>query len=413
MPETNAAVPGRTPRPYALPPAGLKLLAAALAASFLARLAYVLHSGSAFAYPDEDVYHQIALDILSSGFSPDSLQNREPLYPLLVAVIYKIAGAAPLAVKLLQAGLSAAGAYFVYRTAALLFNGRAALIALAIAALYPFSVFYDARLLRESLLMFLSAGIGLFSLKAAVSDPRYCYAAALFTGLAVLTKVVALFYWPAFVLLGLFYRMIDLRRAALSTLVFVAVLAPLLLINYSGTGRVFLVRGQSFNLYQSLVLPDEVIGTAAEAEAIAADPVYAAGKKLPLLEQDKYFSEQTVSFIKANPLVFIRKTAWKFGKLWRPYPYKGMDYTYSWVLLAAVSLLSDGWLLPLGLFAAVKLAGRRRELFPAYAYVLVLTAIYSLSWSQIRYRLPMMPFFMVFSAYLLDKWTGGKGRSAG
>lgn len=412
MSETPANLSDTAPRRRALPPAGL-LVAGALTASVLARLAYVLHSGNAFTYPDETTYHEMALNMLASGFSPASLQNREPLYPLLIALTYKIAGAAPLAVKLLQVCLSAAGAYFVYLSAALLFNRRAAFIALAIAALYPFSVFYDARLLRESLLVFLSCGIGLFSLKATVSDKKHCYAAALFAGLAVLTKVVALFYWPVFILLGLFYRKLDLRRAALSTLVFLAVLAPLFLINYSCTGRLFLVRGQNFNLYQSLVLPDEIVGTDAEAAAIAADPVFAAGKRLPMSEQDKYFSGQTARFIKSHPLVFIRKTAWKFGKLWRPYPYKGMEYTYSWVLLVVISLLSDGWLLPLGLFAAVKLAGRRRELFPVYSYVLVLTGIYSLSWSQIRYRLPMMPFFIVFAAYLLDKWTGEKTKTAG
>jgi len=411
MSEAPPTISDETRRPFSLPPAGFRLLAAALAAAFLARLGYALHSGNAFTYPDEGVYHEIALNLLSSGFSPDLLQNREPLYPLLVALVYKIAGAAPVAVKLLQVGLSAACVYFVYSAAALLFSGRAAVIALAIAAFYPFSAFYDARLLRESLLMFLSSGIGLFSLKAAVADKKYCYAAALFTGLAVLTKVVALFYWPVFILLGLLYRKLDFRRAALSTLLFLAVLAPLVLLNYSCTGRLFLVRGQNFNLYQSLVLPDEVVGTGAEAAAIAADPVFAAGKKLPLLEQDKYFSEHTALFIKAHPLVFIRKTAWKFGKLWRPYPHKGTDYAHSWLLLVVISLLSDGWLLPLGFFAAVKLAGRRRELFPAYAYVLVLTALYSLSWSQIRYRLPLMPFFMVFTAYLLDKYTGGKGKA--
>lgn len=412
MSEAPTFLSDMTRRPQALPPVGIKLLSAALAASFLARLAYVLHSGNSFTYPDEGVYHKIALDIISSGFSPDSLQNREPLYPLLVAMIYKIAGVAPIAVKLLQVCLSVAGAYFVYSSAALLFNRRAAFIAFAIAALYPFSVFYDARLLRESLLLFLSSGIMLFSLKAAAGYKQHCYAAALFTGLAVLTKVVVLFYWPVFILLGLLYRKLDLKGAALSTLVFLAILAPLFLINYSHSGRLFLVRGQNFNLYQSLVLPNAVVGTDAEAMVIAADPVFAAGKKLPLAEQDKYFSEQTARFIKSHPLVFIRKTVWKLGKLWRPFPYKDKDYSHSWGLLVVISLFSDGWLLPLGLFAAVQLAGRRRELFPAYAYVLVLTAIYSLSWSQIRYRLPLMPFFMVFSAYILEKWTGERKKAA-
>lgn len=380
------------------------LAAAALAGAFLLRVFYVLHSGNAFAYPDEADYHAIALNILSGPLSPECFHNREPLYPLLLSLVYGAAGPHPLAVKLLQTCFSAAGMYFIHASARLLFGGRAAVIALLLAAFYPFSIFYDARLLRESLLFFWSPAIIFFSLKAAKENGRHSCTAALFTGLAVLTKTIHLVYWPAFILAGLAYKKLSLKQAGLSTLVLSAVLSPLLLFNYAHTGTAFLSRGQNFNLYQSLVLPDSIVGTDGEAAAIAKDPVFAAGMKLPPGEQDKYFSKAAREEIMARPGNFAHKTLWKFGKLWRPVPYRGKNYTHSWLMLALISLLSDGWLLPAGLYAGIKLWGRRRELFPVYAYAAVFTAVCSLSWSQIRYRLPLMPFFIIFSAFLLDAW---------
>ena len=123
--------------------------------------------------------------------------------------------------------------------------------------------------------------------------------------------------------------------------------------------------------------------------------------KLPPAEQDKYFSKAARAEILARPGNFARKTLLKFTKLWRPVPYKGMNYTHGWLLLALISLLSDGWLLPLGLYAGIKTAGRWRELFPVYAYVAVFTGIYSVSASQIRYRLPLMiPLIIASSAVI-------------
>lgn len=409
MPDPLSSEKVNSPRSGGIDP----WLAAALALSFILRIAYILHSGNGFAYPDEKEYHGIALNILSGQIRPDLFHSREPLYPLLVSLVYRAAGPHPVAVKLLQACFSMAGIYFIYATARLLFTRRAAVIALLIAAFYPFSIFYDARLLRESLLIFWAPAIIFFSLKAVKNGNKYCYAAALFTGLAALTKTIHLFYWPVFILAGLIFRKVSVKHAVLSTLVLFTAVSPLLVFNYAYTGKVFLARGQNSNLYLPLVLPNWIMGTDEEDAAIAKNPVFIEATKLTPEEQDKYFLAKTLEEIKARPYNFISKTFWKFGKLWRPYPYRGKTYTHAWLLLVLISLLSDGWLLPLGLYAAIKLAGRTRELFPVYAYVAVFTLICSLSWSQMRYRLPLMPFFMIFSAYMLDKWSGPAGGSAG
>lgn len=377
-----------------------------LLAALLGRTLYVLHTGDSLIYPDENVYHSLALAMLSPDWS-GLFHSREPLYPALVWLTYSVAGPSPLAVKLLQAGLSTLAAWFVYRTALELFGRGAGRLALLATAFYPFTVFYDARLLRESLLFLLGASSLYFAMRPAGNKNLNLAAASFLAGVGATAKSILLFYWLPFLLTALLLRKAQPRAALAAAAAFLLAVSPLLAYNYRHTGGLFLTRGQMFNLYLPLVAPPELIGTPAENAAMAADPVFAAGMALPAAERDAYFKARVIEQVKLRPWSFVKRTAWRFAKLWRPVPHRGIDYAAgNWALLAAVSLLSDGWLLPLGFWAAFRLRRRFAELYPAYIYVAALTAVYSLSWSQIRYRLHLMPAFLLLAAPLLARAAG-------
>lgn len=374
-----------------------------LLASLLARVLYALKTGNTLIYPDENVYHDLALRM----FSPDwagLFHSREPLYPAMVWLTYAAAGPSPLAVKLLQAALSTLAVWLVYRTALELFGRGAGRIALLAAAFYPFTVFYDARLLRESPLFLLGAASLYFALRPSGGRTLNLCAASLLAGLGAMMKSILLFYWLPFILAALLLKKASPGAALAAVTAFLLAISPLLAYNYRHTGGLFLTHGQMFNLYLPLVAPPELIGTPAENAYMAADPVIAAGMTLPAPERDAYFKQKVLEQVHTRPWNFIKRTAWRFAKLWRPVPHRGIDYAAgNWALLAAVSLLSDGWLLPLGFWAAFRLRRRFPELYPAYIYVAALTAIYSLSWSQIRYRLHLMPAFLILAAPLLAR----------
>ncbi len=373
-----------------------------LLASFLLRAAYALHSGGGFIYPDETLYHKTALAMLSAPDWGGLFHNREPLYSVLIWLTYKVTGPLPLAVKLLQAALSSAGAYLLYRTSRGLFGAGTAFITLAVFAFYPFSVFYDARLLRESLLVFLGIAVLHFSLKPCAGKGRCIIAASALAGLAATAKTLFVFYWLPFILAALALRKLSLGAALAAAAAFILALSPLLAYNRAYTGKFFLTRGQMFMLYVPVVVPKEAILSPDEYAVLAQNPVYAAGMALPEEERDAFFKARTKEEILARPLNFMERTSWRFFKLWRLYPHRGPEYSAgNWPLLTAVSLLSDGWLIPLGLWAAFRLRGRLKELYPVYIYLCSFTAIYSLSWSQIRYRLPMMPAVILLCSPLL------------
>jgi len=74
-----------------------------------------------------------------------------PLYPYLLAILYKAVGARLDAAYLVQIGLAVAGCYALYRAGRAMAGERAGLAAAALAAVYGPFLFYDVQLLKESL----------------------------------------------------------------------------------------------------------------------------------------------------------------------------------------------------------------------------------------------------------------------
>jgi tetratricopeptide (TPR) repeat protein len=74
-----------------------------------------------------------------------------PLYPYLLAILYKAFGPRLDAAYLAQIGLAVAGCYALYRAGRAMAGERAGRAAAALAAVYGPFLFYDAQLLKESL----------------------------------------------------------------------------------------------------------------------------------------------------------------------------------------------------------------------------------------------------------------------
>ncbi|HXO42283.1 MAG TPA: glycosyltransferase family 39 protein, partial [Thermoanaerobaculia bacterium] len=74
-----------------------------------------------------------------------------PLYPYLLAILYKAVGPHLDAAYLAQIGLAVAGCYALYRAGRAMAGEQAGLAAAALAAVYGPFLFYDVQLLKESL----------------------------------------------------------------------------------------------------------------------------------------------------------------------------------------------------------------------------------------------------------------------
>ncbi len=383
-----------------------QLIAGALiGTALLIRLGYVAAAHGSFTYPDEHVYHGVAQSLLNGqGFSAGSESGpytKEPLYPFFLYILYAVFGTATLPVLLLQTVLSALTVYLIYRTGLLLFGGEEALAAAAMATFYPFFIFYNAYLLRETLLVLFSVTVLYYALQVTADKARSFLWFSLWCGGAVLLKEMFLYFWVLMAVMSFAVNKMNIKTLAAGSILFLLVLSPWVLRNDRAFGRPFITSGQMMNIYAPLVFPEAIIGTPEQTVFFGQHPVLVEGNKLPTQERDRFYKKAFLEEVRARPLSFMKKTAWRFLKLWKILPYRGKEYSHQWEVLAAVSVLSYGWILPCALWGGILLFSRIKQLYPLYLFLASFTLIYSLSWSQIRYRLPLEPVLILFCAYAL------------
>jgi 4-amino-4-deoxy-L-arabinose transferase-like glycosyltransferase len=363
--------------------------------------------------PDLNWYETIAESLLHRGVMADPngtlTAAREPGFPMLLAALYHITGPSYRAAQVLNCVFGALTIWLVFLLGQTVFGRRTAWLAAGIAAFYPQFLYYTATLERETFQTFLTALTVLLILRAARSPSwRSWVLAGAVSSLVALTNSAllpaGLMLAPAIWLLGRRGGKDFTRWAVLYLAVFLAVYAPWPMRNERVFNRFILGIDQGgAHLYIGIIVPNEAAGTPEEEKYVVNDPVVKEAIKHPMSEQDRVFYRGAADFIRAHPLRYAGIAFRSLAKLWRLYPYP-RAYAYHYQLIKWVGLLSDGWIIPLG-FLGMFLAGRRfpeAEVFLSVIFSVSLT--YMLFWSIVRYRLPMMPFVIVYCAYALTRF---------
>lgn len=185
-------------------------------------------------YGDASGYHILAVNLLETGGltwdgeTPTSF--RMPGYPLFLAVVYAIAGPAPVAVRLAHAVLSAMTVIPVYFIGRRLGGKSVAAVAAVGVALHPFLLYMTGWVYSETLFfLLLWTGIWLFILALDHGSPRSAVLAGLTLGMATLVR-------PEIVVLplcvaGLIWLLLrrprpSIRAAIIAQTVLLAVVLP-------------------------------------------------------------------------------------------------------------------------------------------------------------------------------------------
>lgn len=156
------------------------------------------------------------------------------------------------------------------------------------------------------------------------------------------------------------------------------------------------------HIYVPFVVPNDVAGTPEEESYVLADPVMMGAKDLPEDQKDRYFYRAVARWVTDHPFQYVGVMAGSLIKMWRLYPYP-RDYGGSYRIIKWVSLLSDGWIIPLFL-VGMFLAGRRFiEADLLIVTLMATTFTYMIFWAVIRYRLPLMPYTFLYCAYALER----------
>jgi len=351
---------------------------------------------------DEANWHGVAKAFLVSGvLHADAGTYWPPLYPLMLAVIYRIFPGGPDAAQVIQAILGTLTCAVLYWVGRRIGGRRAGLGAAALCAVYPFFVLFSAVLMAETLLMFLVVVIMMAFLMATdrVTMPR-CALLGLAIGLGVLAKPVVL-AWAAFLLPGLWRHGGNAsvaRAVGVGAVLAIAALtvAPWTLRNYAVTGRFVPV---STNLGMNLVIGAEPRATGVYrhgASYMAMVDSISSGAASSEVARDRAAARQGLIWLVTDPVRTIRLAALKLFWFWGPFiPGEGLGR----------SLAGAAFYLPvlvLGALGAYRLRGTAVA-WGILTLALSLTAVHAVFFAHTLFRLPIDAVLMAPAGWLASR----------
>lgn len=372
---------------------------------------------------DQISYHNLALRVAGGhGFSfgelwwPITAANAPTahwsfLYTLFLVLFYALFGPHPILARLIQAALvGVLHPWIVFRIGEKVFNRETGLTAAAITAIYVYFFYYGAALMTES---FYITGI-LISLYLAIllaEEPKgrrswfLGLGLGASIGLTLLLRQVFLLFLPF--LFGWIWikrfrleRRLSLPAALISLVVIAALIAPVTLFNYLRFGRFVLLNtnsGYAFFWGNNPIYGEKFIPILPTEEYRAMIP--AEVRHLDEAALDQELLKRGVGFVMAAPVRYLKLS------LSRIPPYFMFWYSSDSTLLSNFSRIgSFGIFLPFMLYGLILAIRRRRFwalLFSSEGllilFMLVYSAIHILTWTLIRYRLPVDAVLAIFA----------------
>jgi 4-amino-4-deoxy-L-arabinose transferase-like glycosyltransferase len=379
-----------------------------------------------FYFPSVDprVYHEWATRIAAGDWLGDRVFFLSPLYPYALAVLYKIVGPSLYAARLVGLIAGAGSCALVYLVGKRTLGRATGAIAAYAWALYAPAIFYDGDLLVTAIQTPLNLLLALAIVRASARRTARSWAlAGALLGLSALARPNVLLLgaillpWMALALRGrLPWPRILLLAAAFAAST-AALVLPATIRNYAVGRDLVLVSAQGgANFYIGngpgatgvFRVPSDFPPTRAD-DPIQQEAAYrrvaeAASKRaLKPSEVSDYWWRRTWSHIGDRPGRWLRLLGVKLGLFFNAYePGSSGDIetsrAFSRVLRAP--LLTFAAVSPLALLG-MALAWRRRgaDAFPLYAMVATYAASLAFFFVLSHYRMPVVPFLVVFAAY--------------
>lgn len=398
-----------------------RTLFALLSATALLRLAHLV------AVRDAPFVGQLALDsqeydrwaraIAAGDWLGSAPFFQAPLYPYLVAVVYRFVAATPIAVYILQIAVAVLGCWAMVRAGEALAGPRAAGATGLLFALYTPFWFFDAQLMKESLAVSAVCLLLLLLLKARASErlsPWFAvglvcsFLALLRENMLLVVPFLLLLTWRektgrgwlsalrpgALLLLGLALPLavVASRNAALG--------GGFLPTTSQGGVNFFIGNNPAADgTYRPLVPGKQVPGYEREGARILAEQ--AVGRPLAADEVSGYWLRRALAWARAEPWSFLRLQLAKLGLYWDGYEWPdAVDYYWMKSISRPLRLPLLEWSAA-ALLALWGLLLERRRLavwWPVLVFevgwMLSVVAFFVFS----RYRLPAVPGLLLLAA---------------
>lgn len=387
------------------------------------RLVYLYQSTSnpAFDFPmvDAGVY-DLSARMIAAGKGVNYYNNffwQAPFYPAFLALIYAGGHASVLWPKIFQAVLGGFCCLLTYRLGKQIFNPAVGMISGMIVIFYGPLIVFEQELLASGWAVFWSLGLMLLFINASKKDKWWtCPVLGCCGALSILTRPVFL---PFFVttmiwLTACFFQQEKSRLRPLLKLVlvlagFCLIALPVAHKNRKITGRFGILPatgGINFFIGNNPDLTATVTARPGRDWRKLTDLPERNGVSDDMWEQQEYFFTRFTTFVRTQPLVFVRGLAYKSVQLFssREIPRNIDIYLYrKWSPLLGVLVWKvKGFGFPFGVLlplALVGLIGCRRQIpFPLMIYLLVNSLLLILIFVTARYRILMIPMMSIVAA---------------
>ncbi len=364
-------------------------------------------------------YQVWASEILAGHWMPSRHFYQSPLYAYYLAVVTALFGPSPWPPRIIQILLGSASTGLLAIVGTELFSRRVGLVAGLLLATYGPMVLEEISLGKTALLIFGGLlGFHWFVRALAGRRPRLMTAAGLVFGVTIigigqwLLALVGLTLYAAWAA--------DVPKPLARTLAAcflggaLVALVPIIAWNSWQGGGLMLTSGDAgLNLY--LGNNPLTTGLSGRPKGLRDVPEFEEGDSRILAERgaghrltpagvSQYWVRRALGWAAQHPIDFVTTTAKKITVLWNSYEIPD-SYHFAFIRTQYMPWLWLGTSFaivgPLGLLG-LALAARHRGAYPLYVVCLGYLGVIALFYVRSRYRMPAVPFLMVFAAAVLD-----------
>jgi len=446
-PESRAAKPGRTALLLII--AGILLLGLALRLCYLGEIV----KAPDFSYPafDAAFHDHWARGLVTGDLSPPEHFSdpqihrtpffRPPAYPCFLALVYSVAGQSYLAPRIIQMALGLVNCLLAFFLGRAVFGRCVGLIFAGLMSCYWVFIYFEGELLAPVLLVFLSLSLMNVLVRWADRTTRFnTFAGGLLLGVLALARPNALLFAPL-VLIWIYWITRRRPQSRSMTTPFVwfplglaLAIAPATIRNYIVADEfVFITSNAGVNLYIGnnekadcvtahipiLTEFTTLTGwTCFDQPAIARGVESIEGRSLRASEVSSFFTRKAVDYMVAHPLDVMRLTIKKALLFWGPAEISNNKVIHYERANSRTLNHLPGFPMALSLavmgavmfFAPAPLRSRDdrrsdRISFAMEASILIALFIAAIFASHLpffiagRYRVPVIPFLLLFGAY--------------
>jgi 4-amino-4-deoxy-L-arabinose transferase-like glycosyltransferase len=330
------------------------------------------------------------------------------LYTLYLAGLYDLIGPTPLVPRLLQAVISGAlHPLLVFHISRRLFDKRAALWATGLTAFYIYFIYYGAALMTEA--FYISAILASLWFALQLADRGHAAGWRPLIGLglslaaAVLLRQVFLLVVPLLLIWIGWQRRSELGRLLIPLALLLLAILPVTLFNYAQFGQFVLLNtnaGFAFYWGNHPIYGNEFVPILTPDMGRYQDLI---PEELWVLDEaalDRELLGRGLDFIKADPLRYVRLSISRI-----PHYFVFWPSAQSSLISNISRVASFGLALPFmlaGLLLAVR-QGLRPEQVLLLLFAGAYTLIHILTWTLIRYRLPVDAVLLPFAGLALAR----------